>query len=58
MDYRGPAPLRAGDPGHGAAGHACPARRDDRRDPSTLAGRPATGLVDPGDAAGPVARGA
>src|SRR5689334_18240716 len=58
MDGRGPAPLRAGDPGHGAAGHARPPRRDDRCDPSALASRPATGLVDPGYAPGLVARGA
>src|SRR3954454_6199455 len=58
MDDRGPAPLRASHPGNGAAGHARPPRRDDRRDQSAIAGRPAAGLVDPGHAAGPVARGA
>src|SRR5918994_7179325 len=58
MDGGGPAPLRAGDPGGGAAGHACPPRRDDRCDPSTLAGWSATGLVDADHAAGLVAHGA
>src|SRR3954469_9471060 len=58
MDGRRPALLRTGGPGHGAAGYARPPRRDDRRDPSALAGRPAADLVDPGHVAGLVARGA
>src|SRR5919107_1888699 len=57
MDGRGPAQVRAGDPGCGARGHARPLGADDPDDRSTVQGRAATGLVDPHHAHGLVAPG-
>ena len=56
MDGRGPAQVRAGDAGDGAAGHARPPGGHDRQDRSAVAGGTAAGLVDPRHAPGLVAR--
>src|SRR4051812_43101247 len=57
MDGRGPAQVRAGDPGGAAAGHDRPAGADDGRARPAAQGRPRAGVVDPDHAPGLVAAG-
>src|SRR5436305_4944829 len=57
MDGRGPAQVRAGDPGGAAAGHDRAAGADDGRARPAAEGRPRAGLVDPDHAPGLVAPG-
>src|SRR4051794_26834163 len=58
VDGRGPAQVRAGDPGGVAAGDARPAGGDDRHDRSARQDRAPAGLVDRDHARGAVAPGA
>src|SRR5512133_655786 len=57
MDGRGPAQVRAGDPGSAAAGDDRAAGADDRRPRPAAEGRPRAGLVDADHAPGLVAPG-
>src|SRR3954466_2860651 len=58
MDGRGPAQVRAGDPGGAAARHDRAAGADDGRARPAAQGRPRAGVVDPDHAPGLVAPGA
>src|SRR3954465_7708518 len=58
MDGRGPAQVRAGDPGGAAAGHDRAAGADHGRARPAARGRPRAGVVDPDHAPGLVAPGA